>query len=66
MNILFVVHAYPPSLGGSQILAAQLAERCVATYGDRATVYTTVADDLTYFWRGGTIPCRRASRRAMG
>jgi glycosyltransferase involved in cell wall biosynthesis len=53
MNILFVVHAYPPSLGGSQFLTAQLAERCVATYGDQATVYTTVADDLTYFWRGG-------------
>lgn len=54
MNLLFVVHAYPPSLGGSQMLTAQVAERCVGFYGDRATVYTTVADDPTYFWRGGT------------
>jgi glycosyltransferase involved in cell wall biosynthesis len=53
MNLLFVVHAYPPSFGGSQLLTAQVAERCVAFYGDTATVYTTVADDPTYFWRGG-------------
>jgi glycosyltransferase involved in cell wall biosynthesis len=53
MNILQVVHAYPPSTGGSQLLAQQVAERLVRDYGDRVTVLTTVADDTTYFWRGG-------------
>lgn len=53
MKVLQVVHAYPPSKGGSQLLAQQLAERLVAAYGDEVTVLTTVADDLTYFWRGG-------------
>ena len=53
MKVLQVVHAYPPSKGGSQLLAQQLAERLVREYGDEVTVLTTVADDLTYFWRGG-------------
>jgi glycosyltransferase involved in cell wall biosynthesis len=53
MKVLQVVHAYPPSKGGSQLLAQQLAERLVHRYGDEVTVLTTVADDLTYFWRGG-------------
>ena len=53
MKVLQVVHAYPPSKGGSQLLAQQLAERLVSHYGDEVTVLTTVADDLTYFWRGG-------------
>ena len=53
MKILQVVHAYPPSKGGSQILAQQVAERLVRDYGDEVTVLTTVADDTAYFWRGG-------------
>lgn len=53
MKVLQVVHAYPPSRGGSQLLAQQVAERLVRDYGDEVTVLTTVADDLTYFWRGG-------------
>jgi glycosyltransferase involved in cell wall biosynthesis len=53
MKVLHVVHAYPPSKGGSQFLAQQVAERWVNRYGDEVTVLTTVADDLTYFWRGG-------------
>jgi len=53
MKVLQVVHAYPPSKGGSQLLAQQLAERLVHNYKDEVTVLTTVADDLTYFWRGG-------------
>jgi glycosyltransferase involved in cell wall biosynthesis len=53
MKVLQVVHAYPPSKGGSQFLAQQLAEHLVGTYGDEVRVLTTVADDLTYFWRGG-------------
>ncbi len=53
MKVLQVVHAYPPSRGGSQLLAQQLAERLVRDYGDTVTVLTTVADDTAYFWRGG-------------
>lgn len=53
MKVLQVVHAYPPSKGGSQFLAQQLAERLVRDYGDEVTVLTTIADDTTYFWRGG-------------
>ncbi|MCC6457358.1 MAG: glycosyltransferase family 4 protein [Caldilineaceae bacterium] len=53
MRVLHVVHAYPPSKGGSQFLAQQVAERWVKRYGDEVAVLTTVADDLTYFWRGG-------------
>lgn len=53
MKVLQVVHAYPPSRGGSQLLAQQVAERLVRDYGDEVTVLTTVADDTAYFWRGG-------------
>lgn len=53
MKVLQVVHAYPPSRGGSQFLAQQIAERLVRDYGDEVTVLTTVADDTAYFWRGG-------------
>lgn len=53
MKVLQVVHAYPPSKGGSQLLAQQVAERLVRDYGDEVTVLTTVADDTAYFWRGG-------------
>jgi glycosyltransferase involved in cell wall biosynthesis len=53
MKVLQVVHAYPPSKGGSQFLAQQVAERLVRDYGDEVHVLTTVADDTTYFWRGG-------------
>jgi glycosyltransferase involved in cell wall biosynthesis len=53
MKIVQVVHAYPPSKGGSQFLAQQVAERLVRNFGDEVTVLTTVADDTAYFWRGG-------------
>ncbi|CAN5602852.1 glycosyltransferase family 4 protein [soil metagenome] len=52
MKILHVVHAYPPSLGGSQTLTAQLAEHLVANYGDQVTVFTSVARNIDYFWSG--------------
>jgi glycosyltransferase involved in cell wall biosynthesis len=55
MKILHVVHAYPPSQGGSQMLTARLSENLVARYGDEVTVFTTVGDDLTYFW-GKRVP----------
>jgi glycosyltransferase involved in cell wall biosynthesis len=53
MKILQVVHGYYPSIGGSQWLAQSLAERLVSRYGDQVTVFTTVAYDMEYFWRGG-------------
>jgi glycogen(starch) synthase len=53
MKVLQVVHAYPPSKGGSQFLAQQVAQHLANRYGDEVTVFTTVADDLNYFWRGG-------------
>jgi glycosyltransferase involved in cell wall biosynthesis len=50
MKVLHVVHAYPPSKGGSQWLTACLAESLATHYGDEATVFTTVARNLDYFW----------------
>lgn len=55
MKILHVVHAYPPSQGGSQMLTARLSENLVQRYGDEVTVFTTVADDLGCFW-GKAVP----------
>ncbi len=52
MKILHVVHAYPPSLGGVQALAANLSEQLVARYGDSVTVFTTVARNIDSFWGG--------------
>ncbi len=58
MKILHVVHAYPPSLGGSQTLTAKLSEQLVANYGDEVTVFTSVARNIDYFWGGDaqTLP----------
>lgn len=53
MNILHVVHGYPPSIGGSQILLQQLSERLVSDYGDRVTVLTTNAYHMESFWTTG-------------
>ena len=52
MKILHVVHAYPPSLGGSQALTARLSEQLVARYGDSVSVFTTVARNIDSFWGG--------------
>lgn len=54
MNILHVVHAYPPSVGGSQHLTAELSCRLVADYGDQVSVFTTNALSTEHFWRGGS------------
>ena len=51
MKVLCVVQGYPPSIGGSQWLAKNFAERLVARYHDDVTVYTTVARNLEHFWR---------------
>jgi hypothetical protein len=66
MKVLQVVHAYPPSKGGSQLLAQQVAERLVADFGDEVTVLTTVADDTAYFWRGGAaLPAGKEQRNGV-
>ncbi len=41
MNVLHVVHAYCPAIGGTEFLFQQLSERLVADYGDQVTVFTT-------------------------
>lgn len=51
MKILHVVHGYPPSMGGSQLLIKNLSERLVSHYGDRVTVFTTTAYHMELFWR---------------
>jgi glycosyltransferase involved in cell wall biosynthesis len=53
MKMLIVVHAYAPSIGGSEYYAQQVAEHFVSDFGDEVTVFTTVADDIVYFGRGG-------------
>lgn len=50
MRILHVVHGYPPSIGGSQLLVKNLSEQLVARYGDRVTVFTTTARNIEMFW----------------
>ncbi len=49
MKILHVVHAYPPSMGGSQWLVKNLSEQLAAQFGDNVTVFTTTALDTTTF-----------------
>lgn len=53
MKILHVVHGYPPSIGGAQWLVKKLSERLVSHYGDRVTVFTTVAYNMEHFWHPG-------------
>ena len=58
MRILHVVHAYPPSLGGSQWLISQLSRRLVERHGDEVSVFTTVARHSEHFIRddGDALP----------
>ncbi len=53
MKVLHVVHGYPPSLGGSQILVQQVSEHLVADHGDDVTVFTTNAYHTESFWIPG-------------
>lgn len=50
MNILHIVHGYPPSIGGSQWLVKSISEELVNRYHDEVTVFTTVAYNTEYFW----------------
>lgn len=49
MNVLHVLHAYSPSVGGIQWLFQNVSERLVRDWGDQVTVYTTVAYDNILF-----------------
>lgn len=53
MRILHVVHGYPPSIGGSQLVMKNLSEHFTSIYGDRVTVFTTTAYNMSLFWQSG-------------
>ena len=52
MNVLFLIHRYPPALGGSERFVEEIARRLV-TDGDQVTVYTSDVLDVEGFWRWG-------------
>ena len=52
MNILHLVQAYHPAIGGSEWLTKNLAEQLASRYGDRVTVFTSNAYKTESFWRG--------------
>jgi glycosyltransferase involved in cell wall biosynthesis len=41
MDVVHVVHAYPPAIGGTEFLFQRISEELVSRYGDRVTVLTT-------------------------
>ena len=49
MNILHLVHGYPPAIGGTEFLFQQISERLVAQYDDQVTVFTTHAYNTFLF-----------------
>lgn len=51
MHILHVVQGYAPAVGGTEKVIQTLSEGLVHQYGDRVTVYTTVAYNCELFWR---------------
>lgn len=52
MNVLFLIHRYPPALGGSERFVQAMARRLVSA-GRRATVYTSDLLDVEGIWRPG-------------
>jgi len=52
MHVAQFVHRYPPAIGGAEAWAARLARALVAA-GDRVTVWTTTAVDLSAFQQRG-------------
>jgi L-malate glycosyltransferase len=58
MHVVQFVHRYPPAIGGAEAWAARLA-RSLVTAGDRVSIWTTTAIDLSAFrqrGRGETDP----------
>ncbi len=58
MNILFLIHRYPPALGGSERYTQEMARRLVRE-GHAVTVYTSDQLEVEGFWQRG-CPCLRA------
>jgi len=59
MNVLFLIHRYPPALGGSERYIQEIARRLTAD-GHKATVYTSNVLDVEGLWQ------RRGQRLAPG
>ncbi|HSJ55381.1 MAG TPA: glycosyltransferase, partial [Anaerolineae bacterium] len=52
MKVLFLIHRYPPAVGGSERYVQEAARRLVQA-GHQATVYTSDVLDIEGFWRKG-------------
>lgn len=52
MNLLFLIHRYPPARGGSEQYVQEMAHRLVQE-GHHVTVYTSNVLDIEAFWRRG-------------
>jgi glycosyltransferase involved in cell wall biosynthesis len=52
MNILFLIHRYPPALGGSERYIQEMARRLVRE-GHAVTVYTSDQLEVEGFWQRG-------------
>ena len=51
MQVLHVMHAYYPAMGGTERVVQKVAEQMVAGHDDGVTVYTTTAYNCELFWR---------------
>jgi glycosyltransferase involved in cell wall biosynthesis len=49
MNVLHVVHGYPPAVGGTEFLFQRISEQLATQYGDHVTVLTTNAYNTGFF-----------------
>lgn len=60
MNVLFLIHRYPPAPGGSERYVREVALR-LASRGDAVTVLTSTLIDVEGFWQRG----RRAVQQGV-
>ena len=51
MNVLHVVQAYHPAIGGSEWLTRNFSEQLASRHGDQVTVFTSNAYKPEAFWR---------------
>jgi glycosyltransferase involved in cell wall biosynthesis len=52
MNILFLIHRYPPAVGGSERFVQEMARR-LGVEGQQTTVYTSDLREIEGFWQRG-------------
>jgi glycosyltransferase involved in cell wall biosynthesis len=66
MNVLFLIHRYPPAPGGSERYVQEMARRLVAD-GHRASVYTSNLLDVEGFWQWAAqrLPAGREEDRGV-